>query len=105
MKRNRIQIALVALLVLFAFAGCAPGPNSLAAGSRDEGGADGWLDGLWHGLISPITFIVSLFEDSVSIYEVRNNGNWYNFGFMLGMMMVFGGGGGGAARSRRRNRD
>lgn len=32
----------------------------------------------------PITFIVSLFNPSVGIYEVNNNGGWYNFGFVVG---------------------
>jgi hypothetical protein len=46
---------------------------------------------LWQGLILPITWIVSLFDDSVSPYEVFNNGNWYDFGFVLGVFIVFGG--------------
>jgi hypothetical protein len=41
----------------------------------------------------------------VSIYEVHNNGNWYDFGFMLGVSTVFSGvlGGGAATSSRARN--
>jgi hypothetical protein len=42
-----------------------------------------------------------LFSDNVSMYEVHNNGNWYNFGFLLGVGTVWGGGGGGAAARRR----
>jgi len=45
----------------------------------------GFLAGLWHGIIAPITFIVSLFADGVRIYETNNNGRWYDFGFMLGI--------------------
>jgi hypothetical protein len=45
----------------------------------------GFWGGLWHGIIAPITFIVSLFVTGVSIYETRNNGRWYEFGFMLGI--------------------
>jgi hypothetical protein len=44
----------------------------------------GFWDGLWHGIIAPITFIVSLFATGVSICETNNNG-WYEFGFMLGI--------------------
>ena len=40
---------------------------------------------MWHGMIAPITFIVSLFASEVSIYETKNNGRWYEFGFMLGI--------------------
>jgi hypothetical protein len=28
-----------------------------------------WL-GLWHGIICPVTFLISLFNDNVNIYEV-----------------------------------
>ena len=59
-------------------AACAAGPNELVDTGPDPAGF--WL-GLWQGLISPITFIVSLFTTSVNIYEVQNNGNWYDFGF------------------------
>jgi hypothetical protein len=49
-------------------------------------------------------FIISLFNDSVGIYEMHNNGGWYNFGFLLGASIIFGGSGGGACRGRRRRR-
>jgi len=45
----------------------------------------GFWGGLWHGIIAPITFLVSLFVSGVSIYESNNNGRWYEFGFMLGI--------------------
>lgn len=45
----------------------------------------GFWGGLWHGMIAPITFLVSLFAEGVSIYETNNNGRWYEFGFMLGI--------------------
>lgn len=51
----------------------------------------GFLGGLWHGIIAPITFIISLFDDGVSIYETHNNGRWYEFGFMLGIGAYAGG--------------
>jgi hypothetical protein len=51
----------------------------------------GFWAGLWHGLIMPITFIVSLFDSGVRIYEANNNGRWYEFGFILGASSTFGG--------------
>jgi hypothetical protein len=45
--------------------------------------------------------VISLFTDTVSVYEVHNNGGWYDFGFILGVSAFFGGGGGGSARRRR----
>lgn len=52
----------------------------------------GFWNGLWHGFISPFAFIGSLFNDSIAIYAVNNNGAWYNFGFVIGCSIIFGGG-------------
>lgn len=81
-----------ALLVLGA---CAASGND-SAGTAS--GLPGFWPGLWHGLISPVTFIVSLFRDDVGIYEVRNSGGWYDFGFMLGVSIFFGGPAGAGSR-------
>jgi hypothetical protein len=35
-------------------------------------------------MICPIAFVISLFDHRYSMYEVHNNGAWYNFGFLLG---------------------
>ena len=94
-----VRTVLVVALVTLAAAGCAPGPNPLVDTGPDPAGF--WL-GLWHGLITPVTFVISLFTDDVNVYEVVNNGNWYDFGFVLGVSMVFSGGAGGGAAARRR---
>lgn len=72
-----VALVVVGLLLLGA---CAAGPNVV----ENPGGYGFWW-GLWQGAILPITFIVSLFTDTVSIYEVNNDGNWYDFGFVLGI--------------------
>ncbi len=93
-----IGLVLGAMLLL---AGCAAGPNDVAGTASPDGDVAGFWLGLWHGLIALITFVISLFTDSVSVYEVHNNGGWYDFGFILGLMIALGGGGGGASRGRR----
>ena len=52
----------------------------------------GFWGGLWHGIISPFTFIISLLKDDVVMYACNNNGGWYDFGFVLGAGILFGGG-------------
>jgi len=101
MKGKNVLVVLG--LVLLVLASCAPGPNTLARTPDEEGDVAGFWWGLWHGIIAPITFVISLFNDNVHMYEVHNNGGWYNFGYLLGLMAVFGGGGGGASRRRRRD--
>ena len=51
--------------------------------------APGFFMGLWHGLIFPLAWIVSLFAPNIAIYAVPNNGGWYDFGYFLGIV-VFG---------------
>lgn len=45
----------------------------------------GFWYGLWHGIILPFSFIISLFDSDVAIYAAYNNGGWYDFGFVLGV--------------------
>ena len=44
----------------------------------------GFWAGFWHGLIFPLTFLISLFNPKIRIYETNNSGRWYDFGFVLG---------------------
>lgn len=53
----------------------------------------GFLAGIWHGFILPLTFIRSWFDPAVTLYQSLNNGFWYNLGFVLGLGIAFGGGG------------
>jgi hypothetical protein len=90
MKKNFIWF-LVIIFVLFLTA-CAPGPNQLKKTPNAQGEVAGFWLGVWHGLIAPLTFIVSLFSDKVGIYDVHNSGSWYNFGFVLGAGLFLSGG-------------
>ena len=101
---GRREVALAALIVaaVLVLAACAAGPNTVAQANPPDA-AGFWL-GLWQGFISPITFVISLFNNDVNIYEVENNGNWYNFGFMLGVAIVFSGPAGSGSRVSKRSR-
>lgn len=74
-----------------------PGPNSKYKQLNAE--PAGFLGGLWHGLILPITFIVSLFNPNVRIYETNNSGRWYDFGFIIGASSSLGGSGASASET------
>jgi len=67
------------------------GRNELENSANENGEIAGFWRGLWHGLIVPLAFMISLFKDNVGVYETHNNGKWYNFGFVLGLMIALGG--------------
>ncbi len=77
------------MITMVIFSSCAPvTPIQECA----TGQTFGFFGGLWHGFISPVSFIASLILDDVAIYAVNNNGGWYDFGFVLGAGILFGGG-------------
>jgi hypothetical protein len=67
----------------------APGPNPLANTANAHGRVAGILLGIWHGIISPVTLVISFFNQGVQMYEVHNDGNQYNLGFLIGVAIVF----------------
>src|SRR4029450_11340655 len=105
MRKARRFVVLVVVLAVLVLSACAAGPNEMVDTGPDPAGF--WV-GLWQGLISPITVLIPLFTAGVNGHEVQNTGNWYDFGFILGVAMAFGGGAGGgsasAGRYRRRRR-
>lgn len=85
-RRGRLAAnAGVVVVVAIFLTGCAAGPNP----DVSPGGAGFWL-GLWHAIIFPVTFVISLFTDTVTIYEVNNDGNWYDAGFVVGLALFSG---------------
>ncbi len=76
-------------LVILLLAGCADHITLPQALLRRQ--SVGFWYGLWHGLILPISWLVSFFDNHVAIYAVYNNGGWYDSGFVLGCAVLFGG--------------
>jgi len=71
----------ILILIVFCLTGCA---DSVSFISASEIQPVGFWYGLWHGMILPISWFISLFSDSTVIYAIYNNGGWYDFGFTLG---------------------
>lgn len=64
------------------FTGCAPVETVDECISLPD--PYGFWGGLWHGVITFPAFLLSLVFEGIAIYAYDNNGNWYNFGFLLG---------------------
>jgi hypothetical protein len=80
---NQIKVPGVSIQVY------APNPNPLRNTPDAQGYVASVVLGLWHGIISPITLIVSFFKPDVTMYEVHNDGSLYNLGFLLGLIILF----------------
>jgi len=85
-NKKFLLLALLVILTLLLFSACHPGHERYTI----EAPAGFWW-GIWHGFISLFTLIGSIFSDNVTIYEIHNNGFWYNFGFLIGVGSFSGG--------------
>lgn len=92
---NILRWTFLFFVAIFILSSCAPG------NIRFDLAPAGFWAGLWHGFISLFTFIISLFNDQVTIYEVNNSGWPYNLGFILGIMIFYGGSTKGGSRKWR----
>lgn len=92
--KTLLTLAAFVVIALFLFSSCAKVQHVEAC---KTGHTYGFFGGLWHGIIAPASFVVSLFSDNVAVWAVNNNGGWYTFGFLIG---VGGLGFGGSKASR-----
>lgn len=101
MKKYLIGGIIIIIMMSF-FIACTAGPNEMENKEKEDGHVAGFFQGLWHGIISLVTLIISLFNKNVSVYEIYNNGGWYDFGFILGMMIIYGGSSGAGGMTYKR---
>lgn len=66
-----------------------PGPNPQLNEADANSHVSGFVEGLWHGIIAPVSVVGSFFNPAMQMYEVHNNGRDYNFGFLVGVAFVF----------------
>jgi len=95
-KGRKILMFCIIMVVLLVFlSGCVPGD-----GTNSEVRPAGFLSGVWHGWIAPFSLIYSIFNENIGIYEVYNNGFWYDLGYYMAIISGFG----GLALSRKKKR-
>lgn len=84
-----LKTGLLIILVLtlsLALTGCMPGDERY---SSEE--PAGFLWGIWHGWIAPISLILGLIGKGTRLYEVNNTGLTYDIGFYIAVISGFGG--------------
>lgn len=95
MSKKTIVGLLLLVVILIVMTGCIPGD-----GSYTSGRPAGFLWGIWHGWIAPISLIIGIFDQNIRVYEVVNTGWWYDFGFYIAIISGFG----GLSLSRKKNK-
>lgn len=86
MKKKIIIICVLLVLTMFVLTACMP-----TAAVSDPKRSAGFLLGIWHGWIAPLSLIVGIFDKGIRIYETNNVGWWYDLGFYIAIISGFGG--------------
>ncbi|KKU09773.1 MAG: hypothetical protein UX13_C0031G0012 [Candidatus Woesebacteria bacterium GW2011_GWB1_45_5] len=90
MKTRKWFTILVALVFLaLALTACATTNPFKGVALEETGEVCGFWNGLWDGWTGFFAILASIFGGNYSMYEVHNNGNWYDFGFWLGAGALF----------------
>jgi len=89
---KKINLIIITIIILVLFASCA---HTVDVSACTEGTKEyGFWNGLWHGIIAPITFIGHLFNNSIAVFatNLKGGGGWYYLGFLLGVSSSLSGG-------------
>ncbi len=86
MKKKIMIISILVAVILLTLTGCVPGDGTYTSSKPA-----GFLWGVWHGWIAPISLVVGLFKKNIRVYEIVNTGWWYDFGFYIAIISGFGG--------------
>ena len=89
-------ICILLLIFLMLHIGCLPGDGKHTAEKPA-----GFLWGIWHGWLAPLSLIWGLFNSDIRVYEPFNTGWWYDFGFYIAVISGFG----GLSLSRRKRKE
>lgn len=84
MRKTMLPLAVVIVLSLL-LTGCLPGDGTYTASKPA-----GFLSGIWHGWVAPISLIVEFFNRNIRVYEPVNTGLWYDIGFYMAVIGGFG---------------
>lgn len=96
MKKKHLLLSILILTTSILLTGCMPG-----SGKYTHQAPAGFLSGIWHGWIAPLSLIRSIFNPQIRVYEPINTGWWYDFGFYIAIISGFG----GLSLTRKKSKD
>lgn len=86
-QKTKRLISLLILLTLIGLMATGCLPNRTEVMEKPAG----FLRGIWHGWMAPLSLIVGIFNSEVTIYNPNNSGWWYDFGYYMAIISGFGG--------------
>lgn len=86
MKKRILILWIMVTIISLTLTGCIPGDGTYTSEKPA-----GFLWGIWHGWIAPISLIIGLFKENIRVYEILNTGWWYDLGFYIAVISGFGG--------------
>ena len=86
MNKKTALLAIIITIILITLTGCVPGD-----GTRTYSKPAGFFWGILHGWLAPFSLIIGIFNKHIRVYEVMNNGWWYDFGFYIAVISGIGG--------------
>ena len=103
MKTRKILVlAILVVFIVLMLTACGTENPMKNIPLEQTGKIYGFWRGLWDGLTATFAFIGNLFGGHYGLYQVHNNGNWYDIGFLLGIGAFAAG---GSSTIRRRNKN
>ena len=92
MKNKNLFVVFAVLITLtFVLSACGTANPLKNVALESTGKVYGFWNGLWDGLTAIFAFVGNIFGGHFGVYQVHNNGNWYDFGYLLGIGALAGG--------------
>ncbi len=80
-----LLLVVLVIVIAIVLSGCVPGD-----GHNTKDKPAGFLWGIWHGWMAPVSLIIGIFDSKIRVYEVYNIGWPYDFGFYMAIISGFG---------------
>ncbi|NTV90791.1 MAG: hypothetical protein HGA22_10615 [Clostridiales bacterium] len=85
-RKALLLLGIITVIMVVLLTGCVPGDGTYTTEKPA-----GFLWGIWHGWIAPVSLVIGLFDHGIRVYEPLNKGWWYDFGFYIAIIGGFGG--------------
>lgn len=85
MRKKVFLLGIAVVSISFILTGCVPGDGTATIAKPA-----GFLWGVWHGWLAPVSLLIGLFNKDVRVYEIINTGWWYDLGFYIAVISGFG---------------